>query len=54
MLTAKKNEAMICIDNFKKFVYSVTKARNSVVFAFTYVLESPVQFYANFCMNLYI
>ncbi len=42
--THRSNEAMACIDNFKKNSYisvvSVAKPKNIIVFAFTYVLES--------------
>jgi hypothetical protein len=51
------NEAMNSIGNFqKKFIISiisVAKPKNIVVIAFTYVLESFVLFYGNFCMDLY-
>jgi hypothetical protein len=49
----KSDEVMICIGNFKKFVYFQSKGKNSVTFAFTDVLESPGLFYADFCLNLY-
>jgi hypothetical protein len=31
----------------------IAKMKNSVIFAFTNVSESPVLFYGDFCMNLY-
>jgi hypothetical protein len=40
----------------KKIVISVTsisKPKNTIVFAFTYVLESFALFYGDFCMDLY-
>ncbi len=37
----------------KKFVISVAKLKNIVVFAFTYVLESFALFFGDFCMDLY-
>ncbi len=36
----------------KKF-YFRSKAKNIIVFAFTYVLESFALFYGDFCMDLY-
>ncbi len=45
---------MICIGkNHYISVISVAKPENVVVFAFTYVSESFVLLYGNFCMNLY-
>jgi hypothetical protein len=45
---------MNSIGNFqKKFINSVAKPKNIVVFAFTYVLESFALFYGYFCMDLY-
>jgi hypothetical protein len=32
---------------------SIAKPKNFIVFAFTYVSESPVLFYRDFCMNSY-
>ncbi len=37
----------------KKFIISVAKTKNIVVFAFTYVLESFALFYGDFCMDLF-
>jgi hypothetical protein len=43
----KRDEAMICLCNLKyNSDIPVAKAKNSVVFAFTYVPESPVLFMA--------
>jgi hypothetical protein len=43
--------------NFPKnslfFVVSVAKAKNIVIFAFTYVWESFALFFGNFCMDIY-
>jgi hypothetical protein len=45
---------MNSIGNFqKKFINSVAKPKNIVVFAFTSVLESFALFYGYFCMDLY-
>jgi hypothetical protein len=45
---------MICIGNFKKRSFiSVTKAKNLVVFPFTYVSESHAMLNGNFFMNLH-
>jgi hypothetical protein len=47
---------MNSIGNFQKIVVSVVsvvKPKNTVVFAFTYVLESFALFYGNFCMDLH-
>ncbi len=45
---------MNSIDNFhNKFVFSVAKSKNIVVFAFTFVLDSFGLFYGYFCMDLY-
>jgi hypothetical protein len=55
ILTHRSNEAM----NWqfpKKFVIaviSITKPKNIVVFAFTYVMESFELFYGDFCMDLH-
>jgi hypothetical protein len=54
----RSHEAMICSGNFNKnsyiFYNSVVELKNFVVFAFKYVLRSPVLvFNGNFCMNLY-
>jgi hypothetical protein len=37
----------------KNFVISVAKPKNTVVIAFTFMLESFALFYGNFCMDLY-
>jgi hypothetical protein len=45
---------MICIGNLRNpyiSAISVTKPKNVVVFAFTYVSESSALFYGNFCKN---
>jgi hypothetical protein len=49
---------MICIGNFNEksymyFRYFRSKAKNFVVFTFTYVSRSPGLFNDDFCMNLY-
>ncbi len=45
---------MNSIGNFqKKFLISVAKLKNIVVFAFAYVLESFSLFYGIFCIDLY-
>jgi hypothetical protein len=48
---------MNSIGNFQKktsyFRNFRSKAKNIVVFAFTYVLESFAMFYGDFCMDLY-
>ncbi len=45
---------MICIGkSCYIFVISVAKLKNFVVFAFTYVSESFVLLYGDFCMNPY-
>jgi hypothetical protein len=53
----RNDEAMNSIVNFQKFfcisVVSVAKPKNTVIFAFTYVLESFALFYGDFCMDLY-
>jgi hypothetical protein len=52
----RSDEAMICIENFKKsynVVISVAKPKNFVVFAFTYVSTSPALFHGDFFINLY-
>jgi hypothetical protein len=44
----RNDESMICIGNLKKHSYisiiSLAKPKNFIVFAFTYVLESPALF----------
>jgi hypothetical protein len=45
---------MICIGkNLYISVISVTNPKNVIVFAFTYVIESFVLLYGDFCMNPY-
>jgi hypothetical protein len=50
----RSDEAMICVGkNSYISVISIAKPKNFVVFAFTYVLDSFVLLYDNFCMNPY-
>jgi hypothetical protein len=54
ILMHRSDEAMNSIDNFpKKFVFSVAKSKNIVIFAFTFMLDSFGLFYGNLCMDLY-
>jgi hypothetical protein len=44
---------MNSIGNFqKKFIISVAKPKNIIVFAITYVLEGFALFYGDFCLDL--
>jgi hypothetical protein len=49
----RSDEAMNSIGNFQKKNYFHSKAKNIVVFAFKYVLESFALFYGYFCMDKY-
>ncbi len=52
----RSDEAMIFIGNFKKNYFisliSIAKPKGHVVFAFSYVSDSPALFYGYFWMNL--
>jgi hypothetical protein len=51
----RSNETMICFDSLNKnrniSIFSVTKPKNFVAFALTYVAESSAQLNDNFCMD---
>jgi hypothetical protein len=50
----RNEEAMNTDGNFqKKFIISIVRLTNIVIFVFTYVLESFALFYGDFCMDLY-
>jgi hypothetical protein len=52
----RSDEVMNSIVNFPKNCYFRTfrsKAKNIIIFAFTYVLKSFALFYGDFCIDLY-
>ncbi len=55
VFTQRSEEAMIFFASYKKncyiSVFSVTKPKNFIVFAFTYVSESSALLNDDFCMN---
>jgi hypothetical protein len=53
ILTYRSDEAMNSNGNFPQKNYFHSKAKNIVVFAFIYVLESFALFYGYFCMDKY-